>query len=263
MTNRATQAECLEQRIAENRGSQAIDLENWIFERVPIKSGDRVLELCCGTGGQTLRILESVGKEGGVAALDVSADALRALAEKAGERLSQKLTLIEASLDGLADALRNKGFRPPSFDLIFCAYCLYYAREPQATLEESLRWLNAGGRIVVVGPFGPNNKSLFDLVRACGVTIAAPVVFSSEQFMWQTVLPWGTQKFESVRVSTMVNPVRWTSKERVVNYWKNTTFYDAARQSELEARLDRHFAEHGEFVNEKWVMMVEMENVRP
>jgi hypothetical protein len=60
----------------------------------------------------------------------------------------------------------------------------------------------------------------------------------------------------------MVNPVRWAAPERVLNYWENTTFYDAARKPAFEALLKGHFGEHGEFVNDKWVMMVEMEDAR-
>ena len=114
----------------------------------------------------------------------------------------------------------------------------------------------------MVGPYGPNNKQLFDLVEASGVTLSEAVLSSSGTFMLEAVIPWAALHFESVRVSTMVNPVRWATAERVLNYWKNTTFYDAARQPAFEALLDQHFAEHEKFVNEKWVMMVEMEDAR-
>jgi hypothetical protein len=60
----------------------------------------------------------------------------------------------------------------------------------------------------------------------------------------------------------MVNPVRWSTAERVLNYWQNTTFYSVDHRQEFEKRLAHHFAEHGELVNEKWVMMVEMNDAR-
>ena len=148
------------------------------------------------------------------------------------------------------------------FDLVFCAYGLYYSSDVLQTLREARSKLNPGGRIVVAGPFGPNNRQLFDLVRASGVTIAAPVMFSSESFMLQTVLPWAAENFESTAVHTMVNPVRWATPERVLNYWQNTTFYDAARRAEFERLLHAHFAEHSTFVNQKWVMLVEMSHGR-
>ena len=81
--------------------------------------------------------------------------------------------------------------------------------------------------------------------------------------MLETVLPWGAANFESVSINTMVNRVRWTAPEKVLNYWQNTTFYDARRRTEFELLLQQHFQTHTEFVNEKWVMMLEMTHARP
>lgn len=259
--SRATQSELLEQRIAENVSSQEIDLATWIFERVPVQPGNQVLELCCGTGGQTLPLLNRVGDDGRVVALDISRAALDTLASKAGAHRS-RLVCVEGGLEDFSSAIQQAGIQQNGFDLIFCAYGLYYGSDAKKTLQEARSRLKREGRIVVVGPFGPNNKPLFDLVRASGVAIAEPVIFSSEAFMLHTVLPWGAQNFESVSVHTMVNPVRWTTPERVMNYWQNTTFYDAEKRSEFEGLVCAHFAAHSAFVNEKWVMLVEMSHVR-
>jgi ubiquinone/menaquinone biosynthesis C-methylase UbiE len=247
--------------MAENTASQEIDLVTWIFERMPIRPQDRVLELCCGTGGQTLKFLDLLGESGRIVALDVSRDALDTLASKSG-RNSQKLVLVEAGLDNFSPALRNAHLHPPAFDLVFCAYGLYYSTDARRTLDQARSWLKPEGRMVVVGPFGPNNRPLFDLVRASGATIPEAVVSSSERFMSETVLPWGGQNFESVSAHTMTNRVRWSTPERVLNYWQNTTFYDPKKRATFEALLRSHFAEHGEFVNPKWVMMVEMTHAR-
>jgi ubiquinone/menaquinone biosynthesis C-methylase UbiE len=262
MTNRATQAELLEQRIRENRESQEVDLAAWIFERVRVEPDDQVLELCCGTGGQTLPMLSALGERGRLVALDVSSAALETLAAKVSGADSAKLKTVEASLDDVSQAVERSGIQRPSFDLVFCAYGLYYSQNPKKTLDEALTWLKPGGWIVIAGPYGPNNKQLFDLVEASGVTLGDAVTFSSQRFMLETVIPWAALRFESVRVSTLVNPIRWTAPESVLNYWQNSTFYDSARQAAFEALLRRHFAEHGQFVNEKWVMMVEMRDAR-
>jgi SAM-dependent methyltransferase len=261
MTSRATQAELLEQRIAENRASQEVDLVRWIFDRIQVRESDQVLELCCGTGGQTLRMLSVLGERGRIYAVDVSREALSTLGERAAAEKS-KLVAIEAGLDDFSGALHSSGLERPSFDLIFCAYGLYYSSDARKSLDDAFSWLKKDGRIVVVGPFGPNNLQLFDLVRASGVTIPDPVVWSSERFMAEVIVPWAAVKFQSTRISTMVNPVRWPTPERVLNYWQNTTFYSADHRREFERRLAQHCAQHGEFVNEKWVMMVEMTDAR-
>jgi ubiquinone/menaquinone biosynthesis C-methylase UbiE len=259
--SRATQAELLEQRISENIASQEIDLATWIFERIQVQPGFRVLELCSGTGGQTLSLLKHVGESGQVVALDTSKAALDKLTSKAAAQNHTQLTAIEASLDNFSPALRAAGVQP-GFDLVFCAYGLYYAADARKTLQEARGWLKPKGSIVVVGPFGPNNQPLFDLLRRGGVALAGPVTFSSERFMSEIVLPWAAENFEEFSVHTMVNRVRWATAERVLNYWQNTTFYDAEKRSRFEELLHSHFAKHGEFINEKWVMLAEISHGR-
>ncbi len=262
IVSRATEAELLEQRIVENASAQEIDLGAWIFERLRVEPGARILELCCGTGAQTMPLLERVGAKGDVIALDTSRAALSTLAAKATTSNGGKLTCIEGTLEEFSLALRRAGVLLDGFDLIFCAYGLYYSADADKTLREARILLRPGGRIVIVGPFGPNNKPLFDLVRAAGASISEPVTYSSESFMVHTVLPWGARNFAALSVYTMVNRVRWTTADRVLNYWRNSTFYNEAAQAKFRDLLQAHFAEHPAFVNEKWVMMAEMSHVR-
>jgi SAM-dependent methyltransferase len=266
MMSRATQSELLEERIAENAAAQRVDLATWIFERVQVRPGNQVLELCCGTGGQTLSLLDRVGDDGQVVAVDLSKAALDTLAARVTTANRARLTCMETSLENFSSSLSQVSWPQAGirggFDLIFCAYGLYYSSDARRTLREAKAKLNPQGRIVVVGPFGPNNKQLFDLVRASGVSIAEPVVFSSESFMLQTVVPWGAENFESIAVHSMVNPVSWNTPERVLNYWRNTTFYDAEKRSDFERLLQEHFGKHPVFVNEKWVLLVEMSHGR-
>lgn len=260
--SRAVQSELLEQRITENAAAQQIDLATWIFERVSVRPDDDVLELCCGTGGQTLTLLDRVGEKGSVVALDISKTALKTLHSKAGPEKSRRLTCLESRLEDFPSSLGQPQVRTSRFDLIFCAYGLYYSSDAARSLQQAKAHLKTDGRIVIAGPFGPNNHQLFDLVRASGVELAPAVVDSSEKFMLQTVVPWGARNFESLAVHTLVNPVCWNTRERVLNYWKNTTFYDASKQANFEKLLNLHFERHAEFVNEKWVMLVEMSHAR-
>jgi ubiquinone/menaquinone biosynthesis C-methylase UbiE len=258
MPSRATQPELLDQRIAENKASQEIDLATWIFERLEVRPQDQVLELCCGTGGQTLSLLERLGDGGSVIGLDISSEALKTLEGKLGAPAKAKLSLVVGSLDDLAGALEQSS----RFNLIFCAYGLYYSADAIATLEQACDRLTLDGRIAIVGPFGPNNKPLFDLLRESGVSLPKPVISSSQTFMLETVLPWAAVEFESVSINSMVNRVHWATPDKVLNYWQNTTFYDAQRRKDFEFLLRKHFETHREFVNEKWVMMLEMKHAR-
>ena len=259
---RATQAQLLEARIAENVAAQEVDLVKWIFERMAVTPGAEILELCCGTGAQTIRLLDLVGPTGCVVGVDISREALESLTSKADAAQSSRLTLLEANLDELTQALEKSHLQPPYFDLVFCAYGLYYATDSEKILEEAKRWLKSNGRIVIVGPFDRNNGPLFDLLAKSDVGIPAYVKFTSQEFLHEKVLRWAARNFQSVRINTVVNRIRWNSPEKVLNYWKNSTFYDVEKQSAVEIQLNGHFRNHPEFINEKWIMMVEMANAR-
>jgi len=262
MSLRATCPELLDQRIAENVNAQEINLVEWIFERLEVQPEDHVLELCAGTGAQTLRFAELLGHSGKILALDISVDALNALSSKSTPSQRTKLELIRSDVGELSQALRHSPSAKTGFDLMFCAYGLYYSQDAERLLNEARNWLKPGGRIAIAGPFGLNNRQLFELVRASGAAIAEVVIDSSQRFMFKTVLPWAATNFESVSVHTVVNHVRWATAEKVLNYWQNSTFYDPEKRMAFQSLLNRHFAQHSEFVNEKWVMMVEMKRAR-
>ena len=150
----------------------------------------------------TLRLLEILGESGSILGLDISSEALKTLASRVGGQHRQKLRLVEGGLDNLGEALEKSS----GFDLIFCAYGLYYSSNAVLTLNQARAWLKPGGRIAIVGPFGPNNKPLFDLVRQSGVSLPRPVVYSSERFMLETVLPW------EWRISNRYRSTPWSTE---------------------------------------------------
>jgi ubiquinone/menaquinone biosynthesis C-methylase UbiE len=250
----------LDQRIVENLRGQQIDLTQWIFERLEVRAGWQVLELCCGTGAQTLRLLDLMGDSGQVTALDASGEALEKLRDKVDPARRRRLTTVAAQMEEFPRALARLSLRPPTFDLIFCAYGLYYSNAPQETLAEALKWLKPGGRIAVIGPYRANNGPLFGILGDVGVEIPPLVRHTSQDFMEVAVIPWAIGHFRKIIVHTLVNPVVWDKPESLITYWKNSTFYDEAKLSQVERRVAAYFRTSPHFINEKWVMMVEMNN---
>jgi ubiquinone/menaquinone biosynthesis C-methylase UbiE len=258
--HRSIRAECLEGRIQENTAAQTTDFNAWVFDRIPVKQGDRVLELCCGTGAQTVHFLRRTGKTGRVVALDIAKESLQVLQSKVPEEERASLTLIESDLDLFDQSLTSHGFPQGWFDMIFCSYGLYYSKDASHVLARAKLWLKPGGSLVIVGPFGPNNEPLYRLLTGCGVVISDYIRFTSQDFMHKVVIPVGALHFNSLTIRTLVNTIVWNSAEHVYTYWKNTTFYDEGKKELVQAQLDRHFAAAGTFINEKWVMLVIMHN---
>ncbi|MBW2003596.1 MAG: hypothetical protein JRI72_03135, partial [Deltaproteobacteria bacterium] len=70
------------------------------------------------------------------------------------------------------------------------------------------------------------------------------------------------RRFTRNTIHTLVNPIIWGSPDDVIQYWRNSTFFDEKKSDIVEENVRSHFQIHDNFINEKWVMMVEMEGKR-
>jgi ubiquinone/menaquinone biosynthesis C-methylase UbiE len=259
---RAQCSELLEERIKQNLASQQIDLIEWICNNVSIAKDGKILELCCGTGSQTLPLLSKVGEKGHVIALDISKESLLKLHSKIPDGWSDRLTLIESNMDDVHKALDRENLAKPYFDMVFSAYGLYYSKNPSMILNDVFQWLKPGGSVVIVGPYGPNNEQLFSFLRQSFVKIPDFVKYTSSDFMCSVVIPWLSSKFSDILIHTIVNKVAWKDKADVLAYWENTTFYDNDKFSAIDRQLNEYFVHNETFINEKWIMLIEALNAR-
>ena len=256
--SRARQTKLVAQRIAENKAAQEIDLTKWIFERLKILPEDSILELGCGTGAQTLKMAETLNDKGRIIAIDIAKEALDTIASKLEKSQTALVTLLESNMDKFGDALKDHRFNDLQYDLCFCAYALYYSSDPEKVLNGLKSRLTETGRIVIVGPYGSNNKPFFDLLKSCGVVLPDLVTYSSQDFMCDLVLTWAIRNFKAIQISTVTNRIRWNKSDNVLNYWRGTTFYESEKFPVVEEAINLHFKKYPEFINEKWIMLTEM-----
>jgi ubiquinone/menaquinone biosynthesis C-methylase UbiE len=127
-----------------------------------LRPGDRVLDLCCGSGASALPAAEAVGPTGDVLGVDVT-PALVAIAN------------AHAVARGLAQARFVVGDvgaleRPPgSVDAVACVFGLFFVEDMAGLLRRTWSWLAPGGRL--------------------GVTTWGQVVLApGEPFFWDAVL---------------------------------------------------------------------------
>ena len=128
-----------------------------------IESGQRVLDLGCGTGALTLR---SARRGAQVKGIDVNPEMLevaREQARKAG--LAEHVELVEM---GVAEL---DGEKPQSYDAVVTGLCLSELSEDETryTLEQVRRILRPGGLLLIadeVKPEGRARRLLHALLRA-------------------------------------------------------------------------------------------------
>src|SRR5919106_1078622 len=110
-----------------------------IVERLPLRRGDVVLDVGCGTGLCFPYLLERVGPEGAVVGVDASAEMLEVAAERVSAQGWRNVELIESAIEDAA--------LPTVDHALFCA--VHDILQSPAALDHVLahvrRWVAAGG----------------------------------------------------------------------------------------------------------------------
>lgn len=103
--------------------------------------GERVLDVCCGTGSVARRAAEVVGPAGSVAGLDLNENMLNmARSLSAGSR---------PAIEWRQGDAQELPFADDSFDAVFCQQALGFLADPDAALAQMRRVLAPGGRAAV------------------------------------------------------------------------------------------------------------------
>ena len=236
-------------RIDANQRFAGADFDGWMRDLIGRLPGRRVLDLCCGTGNQLVIHAGRPACED-LVGVDRSTESLataRARVDEMGFRGT--LDLYDFAMDA---AFAESELSDRVFDQISCCYGLYYATNVAALLDNMLGHVAPGGSLLIVGPWGPNNKSLFDLLRQY-MTLPPLVERSATTFMTEEVEPHLRDKAE-IQTETFVNPVSYPSVQAVLDYWRKTTFFDPAKEADVTRDVEAHFESSDVFVVEKHVM---------
>ena len=118
-------------------------------ERLHMRAGSRVLDVCCGAGGSALPAARAVGSTGSVLGVDLAGDLLLRARAK-------------AHAEGLGHARFERGDMcalPPAadggFDDVVCVFGIFFV--PDMERQVSLLWdqVRSGGRLAI-STWGPN-----------------------------------------------------------------------------------------------------------
>lgn len=239
----------LDHRQDTNRRFGAVDFEDWLFQRLSLKPGQRVLDVGCGTGGHLLK-LAGRAPQGHYHGVDISVSSIEKARRTAAD---QGLAATFSSGDaGDPDVLPGQ-----QFDLILSVYALYYVQDHQAVLEACRRRLAEGGRLAVVAPYHGNNADWYGFLGAF-MTMPEDVMWVADHFMKDVVLPFGHEHFPEVRSHLFQNRVEIPSREALQAYWESNIYHRPEWDEHFSRQAEEHFRTHSTFTITKRALLATM-----
>ncbi|WP_363345807.1 class I SAM-dependent methyltransferase [Methylocystis echinoides] len=132
-------------------------------ERLGLRAGETVLDVCCGSGGSALPAAEAVGSQGKVVAVDLAERLVKLGETKARARGLRNIEFKTGDMLAL-------GYPDASFDAIVCVFGIFFVPDMVAAAKELWRMLRPGGRLAVTtwGPdlFEPANSAFWEAIGA-------------------------------------------------------------------------------------------------
>jgi ubiquinone/menaquinone biosynthesis C-methylase UbiE len=131
------------------------------IERISLRPGDRVLDVCCGTGASAIPAAVSVGSTGRVLAIDVAESLL-----ELGRKKSQQQGL--GNIEFRYGDFENLGLPDESFDAIVCVFGIFFVPDMLSAVRELWRMVRPGGKLAITSwgkkVFEPANGMFWDAI---------------------------------------------------------------------------------------------------
>ncbi|WP_455220901.1 class I SAM-dependent methyltransferase [Kaarinaea lacus] len=139
---------------------------NGLIKIAALRSGERVLDVACGTGVVTRLAAEAVGTTGTVVGLDINPGMLAVA--RSTTPAGMAIEWHEASADSMP-------FPEASFDAVLCQMGLQFMPDKHAALNEMRRVLATGGRLILNLP-GPTPQLFVIMGEALARHVGAEAV---------------------------------------------------------------------------------------
>lgn len=131
-------------------------------DRLELKAGQSVLDVCCGTGASAIPAARFVGSEGSVLGVDLAENLISLAQEKAAyEGLTQAIFRSEDML-----AIEPKD---AVFDAVVCVFGIFFVPDMEGAVRELWRRVKPGGVLAITtwGPdfFEPANDAFWKIIH--------------------------------------------------------------------------------------------------
>jgi ubiquinone/menaquinone biosynthesis C-methylase UbiE len=192
-----------------------------LIKLVALGSGERVLDVACGTGSVVRRAAQRVGADGTVVGLDLSESMLKVARKVSSE--------IRPAIEWRKGDVHDIPFPNATFDVVFCQQGLQFFPDRSAALREMHRVLAPNGRLTVSVlrsiEHNPGWALLAEVLERhvgsdAGAIMRSPFLHLSTDELRDLIAGAG---FRDVRILIGIGPVRYPSAEKFFQ-WEATSW---------------------------------------
>lgn len=131
--------------------------------RIGLREGERVLDVCCGSGASAIPAAEAVGGHGFVLGVDLAENLLHLATAKARQK---GLTNVEFRQGDLLQL----NLEHESFDAVICVFGIFFIPEMEAAVRELWRLVKLNGKLAITtwGArfFEPANTAFWNAIQS-------------------------------------------------------------------------------------------------
>lgn len=243
-SERATVTAFLEKRIEINRAYSSANFDAWLMQRLAVEPGEDILDVGCGSGAQTIPFAGIVGPTGSVSALDISAESVALLRSRLPA--GAKVQAAASDMGELMNLIANV-FTVKRYALVHSSYALYYSSQRMRVLDVMRGVLKEGGRCAVFTPNEPHGL----VTLAARFSDVPATVTESLRFGPAVLQSYFATNFLRHDVHYFHNVVTVPSADVLIEFYRQTTYYDAQAEPKIRAEVEAEIARSGRYVYEK------------
>jgi SAM-dependent methyltransferase len=214
-----------------------------VADAAGIETGDRVLDVGCGTGVLAREVVGRVGREGQVVGLDLNEGMLAVAAR------------TEPEIEWRQGDAASLPFEDASFDVVVSQFALMYFPERVSSLREMWRTLASGGRLAIA-TWAPLRRArgyqiLVDVTtRQCGGAaanvLAAPFVLGDREELAEIFVDGG---ISGANITLHEGSIRFSSVQEFIRVEvKGSPLAEVVSDDAMEALASESEAALAEFV---------------
>jgi len=212
-------------RIRAHTAYANFSLEDWILTWLGKVAGYRLLEIGCGDGNFFPTYAQALGRRGSIIGFDLNLNLL-AKARELERCLATPIMVFRWDFDDHPYPLLDE-----EADILIAPFSAYYSRAVPEWVEDSMRVIKRGGRLLLLGPTRDNARELYELNEIITGIRSVPETDETSGKLEEYFLPELKKKLgTSVNRIILDRQIAFPSPEEFSRYYLATWLYEKTQE---------------------------------